>query len=1767
MTGRRKAQLTCLFVLALLLGMVHPAASASAGDDPVTETGTHILIRQQHYELEIEKAGFKYAFRKPDGEVVADRHGVSGLRFTAPGGNTLSDVTATELLSHDASVVRMRVTNGLGAKALVNVHLFDHYVKFEIIPERDADDPAPGSGRLLTQTDTAGEALITAGDGTWTDYSFEIAIRAGNQQPGSSASGIVFRYQDYDNFYHLRLHHGNGAVQLLKKRNGSFVTLASHSVSLTGNQWYTLKAKVEGNVITAYLDGTELFSHTDASNPIPAGAVGMRTYKDQAGFKNALVRSPQDEVLFEDTFADGTLDGWSARNGSWSIGEETVSNRYIIDARTAPMGPAYGLGDHGRNGQSTNVFGFSNNDITNKGGEERFISTFAIFPAHGFAQVLFEEGKKRVAINASENKLGADGVEAVKGLYYFIGDVKQIYKDYQTVRRAEGYPDYLPKYEFFEVGYEAFGSLGWNTYQSSVMADLQNYLSRGYDLKWAVVGSGFWKGDRSKPNEGSTTSFGIWDDEPDPAGRNDGLPNPRYPDVAGFKQFLKDNGLKLFLGLRLNFKAPPEDGGNHYLPHDGPFVHEGIANGYFLKDENGNPRKFTVNFPKGNVYLLDTLNEDALEWYVDGVNLWGVDGFKEDTMMISRLYQDGLWNRSNARLMEEGYYVMVRNAAYSVPGDILRLEDTAHNFNHDRPVLNALNYAASGAPNVYADIIAGKYMTPPLTEDQKRYFVRNAMFGALVPAISVGLGPWHLENAEYEAAVKKAVDFHSMYAPYIYSAAVDSYHTGFPYTMTPLPIAFPDDPNTYELANRTTRQYEWMLGPSMLTAPAYGQDYATVTSRDIYLPAGKWIDYETGTVYEGPVVLEDYPLPIDKIPVFIGGKGVIVSRELHGTRLFAEVFPIAKDGSEYKFTYPDGVTTSVIRNDNANWNPDTLVITDVTAEREVEFVYDPVKKSFKFELTPGHNYVLTKGEYEEVLERVDISIGKKAGLLVGEQTVLSVEGRLAGGEIADLGEADIHYISDNEQVVSIDDAGRVTAVGTGTARVKAVVTLNGVTVESNALELRVVEPAIGIEAPASGTRLTSLPMLISGTSSGFDRLEVRINGMVIPVDVPDDGQWQAEVNGLPNGTYGIQVIGRDLAGRIRHAAATVAAVELEEVLYHTDFTGGADEWQTATGSWTVRMEGDTPAYGASGNALTHTGNPAWGDYIVEARVITHSPDANQGGGAGGIVFRYQDSGYFYHFRMDHLIRTNENINVKTAQLYKWVGGTAVKIAEVPFEYAYDEWYDMKVVVRGDNIKAYIDGELMLEATDSSIAAGKVGLRTNGRSFAASHITVRNILADPESKTPAWIHGQLAAEDIGENRVTLRWTGAVDREAVAAYRIVVDDMPGDPLAAEDLTVVDSVYSYTVTGLAPETTYVFKVEAGNARNLWSTDGPVVTVTTLPAQQQEPEPTEPEDTQAPVWNGGQLTVRDVTATRLVLAWTPASDNVAVTAYRVYRNGGLIAEVAGDVLTLEVTGLAPSTAYTFKVEAGDAAGNWSTDGPAASVTTPSASTPPVTPPPTSTPPAEPPRQEEPAEEPAEEEPAEEKPAVRVEAADEALAEAVSGKGTGDALARVRLASPVYEVTFEGDEAPAEPVKIELAYDPSGVDEALLGVYGYNEETETWEYVGGEIGPGTGVMVAEASRPGLYAVMEYDKTFADVPEEHWAHAAIRQLSARHIVKGVSGEEFAPGKRTTRAEFAALLARALGLEAEAGEGTPFADVPEGAWYAEAVAAAHAAGRD
>ena len=179
--------------------------------------------------------------------------------------------------------------------------------------------------------------------------------------------------------------------------------------------------------------------------------------------------------------------------------------------------------------------------------------------------------------------------------------------------------------------------------------------------------------------------------------------------------------------------------------------------------------------------------------------------------------------------------------------------------------------------------------------------------------------------------------------------------------MTPLPVAFPDDPATYDLASSTNRQFQWMIGPSLLAAPLLHANYSTSTLMNIYLPAGKWIDIENGTVHTGPVTLTDFNMPLDKIPVFVGGKGVYVSRIDEGTPLQAVVYPIATGGSSYTFTHPDGTSTSTVVNDNTGWNPATLTVTDITTGTPEEFTTDPTTGAIRFNLQPGHSYRLGGG--------------------------------------------------------------------------------------------------------------------------------------------------------------------------------------------------------------------------------------------------------------------------------------------------------------------------------------------------------------------------------------------------------------------------------------------------------------------------------------------------------------------------------------------------------------------------------------------------------------------------------------------------------------------------------------------------------------------------------------------------------------------------------------------------------------------------------------
>lgn len=74
--------------------------------------------------------------------------------------------------------------------------------------------------------------------------------------------------------------------------------------------------------------------------------------------------------------------------------------------------------------------------------------------------------------------------------------------------------------------------------------------------------------------------------------------------------------------------------------------------------------------------------------------------------------------------------------------------------------------------------------------------------------------------------------------PYIYAQAKDCTERGLP-MLRALFIEFPDDPGSWLVDD------EYMFGSDMLVAPLFED----VTKRNVYLPTGEWIDYQTGKTY------------------------------------------------------------------------------------------------------------------------------------------------------------------------------------------------------------------------------------------------------------------------------------------------------------------------------------------------------------------------------------------------------------------------------------------------------------------------------------------------------------------------------------------------------------------------------------------------------------------------------------------------------------------------------------------------------------------------------------------------------------------------------------------------------------------------------------------------------------------------------------------------------------------------------------------------------
>ncbi len=90
------------------------------------------------------------------------------------------------------------------------------------------------------------------------------------------------------------------------------------------------------------------------------------------------------------------------------------------------------------------------------------------------------------------------------------------------------------------------------------------------------------------------------------------------------------------------------------------------------------------------------------------------------------------------------------------------------------------------------------------------------------------------------------------------------------------------------------------------------------------------------------------------------------------------------------------------------------------------------------------------------------------------------------------------------------------------------------------------------------------------------------------------------------------------------------------------------------------------------------------------------------------------------------------------------------------------------------------------------------------------------------------------------------------------------------------------------------------------------------------------------------------------------------------------------------------------------------------------------------------------------------------------------------------------------------------------------------------------------------------YSVIWNETSFKDM-EGHWAKEAVNDLGSRLVINGVDKETFSPNTDITRAEFASIVVKALGLMRPDTGKKVFSDVKSDDWYFDAVSIAYERG--
>ncbi len=114
-----------------------------------------------------------------------------------------------------------------------------------------------------------------SGGMSWMNYQLDLVIRSED----NDGFGVMFRYQNSDNYYRFGWDGQRNYRCLVKKAGGVFSWLAADSVPYITGQTYQLRIVAQGPLLEVWIDGTLIFSVTDSA--LISGSIALYSWANQ----------------------------------------------------------------------------------------------------------------------------------------------------------------------------------------------------------------------------------------------------------------------------------------------------------------------------------------------------------------------------------------------------------------------------------------------------------------------------------------------------------------------------------------------------------------------------------------------------------------------------------------------------------------------------------------------------------------------------------------------------------------------------------------------------------------------------------------------------------------------------------------------------------------------------------------------------------------------------------------------------------------------------------------------------------------------------------------------------------------------------------------------------------------------------------------------------------------------------------------------------------------------------------------------------------------------------------------------------------------------------------------------------------------------------------------------------------------------------------------------------------------------------------------------